>query len=48
MNQNETKWPKINEVDHHSENLVEKIEQSELLKFTEINQNEPMGWLNDT
>ena len=43
MSQNETKWPKINKVDHNSENLVEQIEQNELLKFTEINQNESMG-----
>ena len=48
MNQNETNRPKLNEVDHDSENLVEQIEQNKLLKFTDINQNEPMGWLNDT
>ena len=30
MNQNETKWPKIDEVDQDSENLVEQIEQNEL------------------
>ena len=29
MNQNETKWPKIDEVDQDSENLVEQIEQNE-------------------
>ena len=30
MNDNETKWPKINEVDQDSENLVEQIEQNKL------------------
>ena len=30
MNDNETKWPKINEVDQDSENLVEQIEQNNL------------------
>ena len=41
MNQNETKWPKINEVDQNSENLVEQIEQNEfwnLLKLTKMYQ----------
>ena len=27
----------------YSENLVYQIDQNKLLKFTEINQNEPMG-----
>ena len=30
MNQNETKWHKIDEVDQDSENLVEQIDQNEL------------------
>ena len=30
MNQNETKCPKIDEVDQDSKNLVEQIEQNEL------------------
>ena len=41
MNENETKWPKIDEVDQDSENLVEQIEQSELwslLKVTKMYQ----------
>ena len=41
MKQNETKWPKIDEVDQDSENLVEQIEQNELwnlLKLTKMYQ----------
>ena len=41
MNQNETKWPKIDEVDQDSENLVGQIEQNELrnlLKLTKMYQ----------
>ena len=30
MKQNETKWPKIDEVDQDSDNLVEQIDQNEL------------------
>ena len=30
MNQNERKCPKIDEIDHDIENLVEQIEQNEL------------------
>ena len=41
MNQNETNWPKIDEVDQDSKNLVEQIEQNELwnlLKLTKMYQ----------
>ena len=41
MNQNETKWPKINEVEQDSENLVKQIEQNEfwnLLKLIKMYQ----------
>ena len=36
MNQNETNWPKIYEVDQDSENLVEQIEQNELWNLLKL------------
>ena len=41
VKQNETKWPKIDEVDQDSKNLVEQFEQNELwnlLKLTKMYQ----------
>ena len=41
MDQNETNWPKIDEVDQSSENLVEQIEQNglwNLLKLSKMYQ----------
>ena len=43
MNQNETNWDKIYEVDEDIENLVDQIEQNELwnlLKLTKMNERE--------